>query len=705
MGAPMSSDLETLREQVKSTLEMLRKPANMENAVWLASSVVKAALLSNPNLTKHEALHNVFSDARQTLEKQNAEYSRILELRYWDGLTVGEAAEAIVTGERNFYNRQSKALESFESILVETEKNYRLIEQQKQREQTPLSDPSADILNPPRANESGEVTVLPTSNSYSRRAAPLKQPSLPRRSIIGIVLSALVLAVSGIMLVKVETSSSTTSTPVGNTGGSTSDAAQIRTVFSKYCTLATQYTAPRPPAPFGTEDFNIFTSDGTEGSLKTNNIRVVGENSFGVWVGYMASADKGIDGISYHYHDEKSQGHWVHCSGLNLLPNQVINDFAFTSDSVWVAIDARDENPHSPGVARLTKDGWQFYTTDNGLPSNMVYSLRADTDGTLWATTTAGVAKFNGTIWEPVYKVTDQTSNKGDGLPCGAVDQLFDDTQQTRWFGLVRCGVTYIINGQWHTAFNLLSDPRANVRSIEMDNQNGIWVGTAGGGLLRYDGQAWSTFLPPTILSTDVEDIKRDMYGRMWIATDKGVAYTSDFGKTWKPYSDLPTLKIAFGCDVCAYKPNQVWFVLRQQGLGYIRIPPLSPTIQIISTSSPAKIKPNEPYQFTVTVRVIAEQLTETKKQGDSLKIVSVQGPGKLKMVPQNGTPYDLVPQIGVASDAAVGQEYTFKNNDAILAETPGIYRLTLRVWQGKRFVTDPMFINFEVVPAEPPNF
>jgi two-component system sensor histidine kinase UhpB len=45
---------------------------------------------------------------------------------------------------------------------------------------------------------------------------------------------------------------------------------------------------------------------------------------------------------------------------------------------------------------------WAHFTTASGLPSNTVYGITEATDGTVWASTEAGLAWYDGFIWHPV---------------------------------------------------------------------------------------------------------------------------------------------------------------------------------------------------------------------------------------------------------------------------------------------------------------
>ena len=78
------------------------------------------------------------------------------------------------------------------------------------------------------------------------------------------------------------------------------------------------------------------------------------------------------------------------------------------------------------GGAALLKDGQlTFHTKTNGLPEGTVYSFVEDLDHTLWAATTKGLARLEGSRWRVVG--TDA------GLPPAIAQNLVVDSQGTLW--------------------------------------------------------------------------------------------------------------------------------------------------------------------------------------------------------------------------------------------------------------------------------
>jgi hypothetical protein len=151
----------------------------------------------------------------------------------------------------------------------------------------------------------------------------------------------------------------------------------------------------------------------------------------------------------------------------------------------------------------------------------------------------------------------------------------------------------------------------------------------------------------------------------------------------------MGALDIEFGCPGCMYDDVHVWFALNGQGLGHVRIPPKSSTIRFVSTPSLVQLRPGEKYVFEVEVEVLFEGLRES--DGDSLTAIE----------PLNTPLYGAWPVIPFrGADLGPGGRYVFSNidNPIIAPDTPGRYQVAWRVWQGRRFVSEPIVVEFEVM-------
>lgn len=454
---------------------------------------------------------------------------------------------------------------------------------------------------------------------------------------------------------------------------STRDTIQVEAAIS--CSEAFVETVPAFLPNQGFSQFRMIETD-LSSSILGNSVRSIGIGSEALWVGYLPTA-AGTDRVS-RYSRENEQLSWTHtCLGRELGSGQNVNDFAFVGQKVFIATDGG-------GIGEFDGVHWNFYTTANGLPSNSIYQLLIMPNGELWAATYEGVARLKSDRWEVVYR-----ARRGE-LAGNQVIRIFQDAQGNQWFGLGGAGISRRdAQGNWHTYF--ANDRNfGNVFGIAVDAQGGIWFGTNRSGLRRYFNNTWETIdvAHNAVLSDIIMDVESDKFGRIWIATPSGVAYTADFGQTWETHSTMDTLDIEFGCLACFYNEDHVWFALKDQGMGHVRIPPLNPVVEFVSVPELVHLRPGEKYIFEVEVRVISESFNES--DGDSLRSIALQDTFLFGA-------YPIIPVLGSVPE---GQTYLFSNVDNPI-EAPnmlGIYTLDWRVWQGRRFASEPVVIKFEVV-------
>jgi ligand-binding sensor domain-containing protein len=102
------------------------------------------------------------------------------------------------------------------------------------------------------------------------------------------------------------------------------------------------------------------------------------------------------------------------------LPNASVRDLAVDAHgSIWVAT--------SGGLARWNQDAWRSYTRQDGLPSDVVWAVHADSRGGIWiGTYGAGAARFDGETFRRL--------NSSHGLPSNVVRQILDDGAGNIWF-------------------------------------------------------------------------------------------------------------------------------------------------------------------------------------------------------------------------------------------------------------------------------
>ncbi len=167
-------------------------------------------------------------------------------------------------------------------------------------------------------------------------------------------------------------------------------------------------------------------------------------------------------------------GAWtVHTSENGLVDNYISTITAVGSD-VWMG------GYSGISVFDTQMSTWSHYTTDEGLSSNSIGEILAESGGsTVWiGTQGSGVDKLNGTTWTN-YRATDGLA--GDTIICGTIDP-----ENRKWFG--------------------------------------TWDGVS-----VYDNTAWTTYTEENsgLVNNYATDIVVDADGAQWIATNWGISKLS----------------------------------------------------------------------------------------------------------------------------------------------------------------------------------
>lgn len=211
------------------------------------------------------------------------------------------------------------------------------------------------------------------------------------------------------------------------------------------------------------------------------------------------------------------------------------------------------------GGASRYKDGkWKTYFPMHGLADYWVYAYASQKDGTLWIGTWAGASRFDLKSGKFTNYVKELVNEWVYGISVDAHDRV--------WFA-TEGGVSMLEGRQWRAwahkdglgAANLGNlPPSANtglgtrarrdlstqvegspsynpnyVFSVLAAADGGIWAGTWGGGVGRYDGARWTNYTEKDGLAGNiVYAIAQERGGALWFGTNKGAARYD--GNTWQ---------------------------------------------------------------------------------------------------------------------------------------------------------------------------
>nr|WP_246481078.1 two-component regulator propeller domain-containing protein [Motiliproteus sediminis] len=171
-------------------------------------------------------------------------------------------------------------------------------------------------------------------------------------------------------------------------------------------------------------------------------------------------------------------------------------------------------------------DAWEVYTVDNtagGLPNDWVYGLAEGKNGEIWLATEGGLARY--------------TYGDGGWANWKHVDGLGAPYEQVRSQNkFTRDPADY----SSHHARQKVEQGLQNVNTAYNPNYivalsvapNGdVWAGTWGGGLSRFDGEAWHTLtVTDGLPSNHVFMLHHDRDGQLWVGTSHGLARQTESG-------------------------------------------------------------------------------------------------------------------------------------------------------------------------------
>lgn len=269
-----------------------------------------------------------------------------------------------------------------------------------------------------------------------------------------------------------------------------------------------------------------------------------------------------------------SQNWQVYNSQNTGMPDNYVTSIAADGNgNVWVGtatnLNAEIDNNPSGGLVRYDGNSWTFYSSENSsLPGNNITDLEFDKDGNLWAISGKRLAKFDGTKWiaNDISDYAAQLYIDANGnvfivdTYYGAVEK-FDGTSWTEYdppfyvgntiYGLAadKSGnlwcVTYDkvakFDGADWTIYNEDNSglPINTIRTMCIDQNDNVWIGTRENGLLKFDGTNWKQYTTSNsnLPGMNVSALAIDNNGNLIVGTFEGGGLAIFDGNNWTVYS------------------------------------------------------------------------------------------------------------------------------------------------------------------------
>jgi ligand-binding sensor domain-containing protein len=239
-----------------------------------------------------------------------------------------------------------------------------------------------------------------------------------------------------------------------------------------------------------------YNYDNTVGMSAKSVSRIIESHDGFLWMG----TDDGI----FKY--DRSIDSWRKFNNLKEL--YILDILEDKNHDIWASSTA--------GVNRFDGINWITYTTANGLPNNIIMGLTKDKQGNVWlATYGGGVCMYNFSSWK--------TYNKNNGLPTNTFRSAFCDSKGNLWFGTSNFGVVQFDGTNWQSFTTTDGLSGNTILNIFEDNQNQICLSTTSG-ISIYNGTQWTTLtIADGLSSNTVNCVKQDINGNYMIGTDNGL--------------------------------------------------------------------------------------------------------------------------------------------------------------------------------------
>lgn len=167
----------------------------------------------------------------------------------------------------------------------------------------------------------------------------------------------------------------------------------------------------------------------------------------------------------------------------------------------------RGVDPDIP-LAQLVLRHW---TTDEGLPTNVLLSVQQTAAGDLWISGFGGLARFDGIEFE-VF-----TQDTVPALTASSFYGLVEDGNRL-WIATQDKGVWKFEDGR--LAPLAAEQTLTSVRALQVDRSGVLWVGTANQGALRVEQKRLVPVDHPDLTAIPVRAVFEDRHGVLWFGTE-----------------------------------------------------------------------------------------------------------------------------------------------------------------------------------------
>jgi ligand-binding sensor domain-containing protein/serine phosphatase RsbU (regulator of sigma subunit) len=227
--------------------------------------------------------------------------------------------------------------------------------------------------------------------------------------------------------------------------------------------------------------------------------------------------------------------------------------------SNWISCFAEDRRGRvwvgtwGGGIGIYSGDSLTIFNEKNGLKANKIYDIVEDIEGNiLIADETNGLTIFKGDALI--------TINEKEILPDPNVYAIYQDKSGAIWFG-TNAGISryYLWSGKKPVIYNQSRNSIfEEIRFFREDREGNLWIGATQGGVIKFNMKTSKFEAQPYINSRlyrdgQVKAMEIDNQNRLWIGTNEGIAIGTINENNFERYISLDSLSVstitALYCD------------------------------------------------------------------------------------------------------------------------------------------------------------
>jgi signal transduction histidine kinase/ligand-binding sensor domain-containing protein len=211
-------------------------------------------------------------------------------------------------------------------------------------------------------------------------------------------------------------------------------------------------------------------------------------------------------------------------------------------------------------VTQYSIDVW---TTENGLPQNTVNAVQQTPDGYLWFGTYEGLARFDG------VRFTVFRKGRPEALREDGVRSLCVDRDGALWIGTNGGGLTRLARGAFTNHSPAEGPGNDMIWALEPDPEGGVLVGTNAGNVYRLRGERFET-IEGGAGRQAVYALELGRRGDLWVGTQGGGLRHRATDGTWRTWTTRDGLRSDFVRSLREDDDGSLWIGTLGGGLSHL---------------------------------------------------------------------------------------------------------------------------------------